>query len=61
MTRFAGSLININPSAIPQYGDRWAGQVIKENPGIVERVASAIGIVPNTQPSYSEPPAQRQA
>jgi hypothetical protein len=59
MNRFAGSLININPSAIPQYGDRWAGQVIKENPGIVERVASAIGIVPSTQQAAGEPLAQR--
>jgi hypothetical protein len=58
MNRFAGSLININPSAIPQYGDRWAGQVIKENPGIVERVASAIGIVPAEQQFAGEQTAQ---
>jgi hypothetical protein len=61
MNRFAGTLININPSAIPQYGDRWAGQVIKENPGIVKRVASAIGIVPAAQQATGEPVAQRQA
>lgn len=54
MNRFAGSLININPLAIPQYGDRYAGQVIKENPGIVERVASAIGIVPAGQQPAGE-------
>lgn len=58
MNRFAGSLVNINPSAIPQYGDRYAGQVIKENPGIVERVASAIGIVPVGQQSAGEQVAQ---
>jgi len=58
MNRFAGSLVNINPSAIPQYGDRYAGQVIKENPGIVERVASAIGIVPAEQQSAGEQVAQ---
>lgn len=58
MNRFAGSLINIDPSAIPQYGDRWAGQVIKENPGIVERVASAIGIVPAEQQFAGEQTAQ---
>jgi hypothetical protein len=61
MTRLAGSLININPAAIPQYGDRWAGQVIKENPGIVERVASAIGIVPAGQQPAGEQFAQREA
>lgn len=55
MNRFAGTLIQINPSAIPLYGDRYAGQVIKENPGIVERVASAIGIVPVTQQQPGEP------
>jgi hypothetical protein len=60
MNRFAGTLININPSAIPQYGDRWAGQVIKENPGIVERVATAIGIMPTTQQPAGESSAQRQ-
>lgn len=58
MNRFAGSLIDINPSAIPQYGNRWAGQVIKENPGIVERVASAIGIVPAEQQFAGEQTAQ---
>lgn len=58
MNRFAGSLININPSAIPQYGDRYAGQVIKENPGIVERVASAIGIVPSEHQFAGEQTAQ---
>jgi hypothetical protein len=58
MNRFAGHLININPAAIPQYGDRWAGQVIKENPGIVERVASAIGIVPAGQQPTGEQIAQ---
>jgi len=61
MTRLAGSLINIDPAAIPQYGDRWAGQVIKENPGIVERVASAIGIVPAAQQPVGEQFAQREA
>jgi len=59
--RIAGSLINIDPSAIPQYGDRWAGQVIKENPGIVERVASAIGIVPAGQQPAGEQVASSQA
>lgn len=59
MNRIAGSLISINPAAIPQYGDRYAGQVIKENPGIVERVASAIGIVPVTQQTAGESFAQR--
>jgi hypothetical protein len=54
MKRFAGSLIQIDPSRIPQYGDRWAGQVIKENPGIVERIATSIGIVPNSQQPPSE-------
>jgi len=61
MNRIAGTLININPAAIPQYGDRWAGQVIKENPGIVERVTSAIGIVPAGQQTTGEQVAQRQA
>ena len=58
--RIAGSLVNIDPSAIPQYGDRYAGQVIKENPGIVERVASSMGIMPTTQQPAGEPFAQRQ-
>jgi hypothetical protein len=58
MNRFAGSLININPSAIPQYGDRWAGQVIKENPGIVERVAASIGIVPAAEQAAVEQTTQ---
>lgn len=58
MNRFAGSLININPSAIPQYGDRWAGQVIKENPGLVERVAASIGIVPAAEQAAVEQTTQ---
>jgi hypothetical protein len=56
--RIAGSLVQVDPSAIPLYSDRYAGQVIKENPGIVERVASAIGIVPAGQQPAGEQTAQ---
>jgi len=59
--RLAGSLINIDPSSIPQYGDRWAGQVIKENPDLVERVTAGLGIVPAGQQPAGEQVASSQA
>lgn len=45
--RFSGAQINIDPSQIPYVTVRYAGQVVKENPGLADRIAAGLGIVPS--------------
>lgn len=42
MTRFAGPQLDLDPGAIPYLADRFAGQVIREDPSLPSRVAGAI-------------------
>lgn len=45
--RFAGTDLQMDPSHMKPISGRFAGQVAKENPGLVERITAAI--VPGKQ------------
>lgn len=59
--RVAGSLIQIDPTAIPLYGDRYAGQVIKEQPELVNRITAAMGVPPVGQLNNNDASAHGNA
>lgn len=40
--RFAGPQIGINPNEMEYLTDRFAGQVVKENPGLADQIAAGI-------------------
>jgi hypothetical protein len=40
--RFAGPQIGIDPNQMEYLTDRYAGQVVKENPGLADQIAAGI-------------------
>ena len=42
---FSGAHIQIDPSQMPYVTDRYAGQVVKENPGLADRIVAGLGIL----------------
>jgi len=45
--RFAGPQIGIDPSQMEYLSDRYAGQVVKENPGLADQIAAGIMMLQN--------------
>ena len=45
--RFAGPQIGIDPSQMEYLSDLYAGQVVKENPGLADQIAAGIMMLQN--------------
>ena len=45
--RFAGPQIGIDPTQMEYLSDRYAGQVVKENPGLADQIAAGIMMLQN--------------
>jgi hypothetical protein len=43
--RFSGAQIAIDPAQMPYVTERYAGQVVKENPGLADRIVAGLGIL----------------
>jgi hypothetical protein len=45
--RFAGPQIGIDPTQMEYLSNRYAGQVVKENPGLADQIAAGIMMLQN--------------
>ena len=45
--RFTGPQIGIDPTQMEYLSDRYAGQVVKENPGLADQIAAGIMMLQN--------------
>lgn len=54
--RFSGAQIDIDPSQMPYVTERYAGEIVKENPGLADRIVAGLGILQSEseQPSGAD-------